>query len=266
MVMDYRDTASRTVELHLRRVDDRLVLQLVDVTEHKAAMQAREQVVAAVSHDLKSPLSAIQLRAEAALHDSQKDKLTSQLSSIRQAAATMERIIRELRDVVTLDSVGIALELEPTSIGELVESVVDLVSPVTSKRSLKLECNLGRLPEVLCDRDRLMRVLINLIDNAIRFTDQGTITIRAEAHPGEVQLSVTDTGRGISPEVLPHIFDRYFTTTPGGRGTGLGLYMAKEIIEAHGGRIWVSSEPGRGSTFSFTLPQSPVDRAAALMT
>jgi signal transduction histidine kinase len=264
MVIDYWNAPSRTIELHLRRVDDRLVLQLVDVTERKAAMQAREQVVAAVSHDLKSPLSAIQLRAEAALHNSHKDKLTNQLKSIRQAAGKMERIIRELRDVASLDSTGLALELEPTAIGGLVESVVEVVSPVIAKRSLTLECDIGRLPEVLCDRDRLTRVLINLIDNAARFTTEGTITIRAEAHPGEVQLSITDTGCGIRPDVLPHIFDRYFTTTPGGQGTGLGLYIAKEIIEAHGGRIWVNSELGRGSTFSFTLPEAPVDRAPAL--
>jgi PAS domain S-box-containing protein len=266
MVVDYRDAPSRTVELHARRVDDRVVVQLVDVTELKAAMQAREQMVAAVSHDLKSPLSAIKLRAEAAIQGPHKDRLTHELRSIGRAAANMERIIREQLDTVSVDSGGLALELAPTSVGGLVASAVDIVSPATTGRSLKLECDIGWLPEVLCDPARVTRVLINLIENALRFTDEGTITIRAEAHAGEVEISVADTGRGIRPEVLPHIFDRYFTTTPGGRGTGLGLFLAKEIVEAHGGRIRVASELGRGSTFSFILPQSPVDRAPALTT
>jgi PAS domain S-box-containing protein len=266
MLIDYRDAQSRTVEVHARRIDNRVVVQLVDVTDLKAAVRARENLVAAVSHDLKSPLSAIQLRAETAIHDSTQEKLTNQLRSIRRAAANMERIIREQLDAVSIDSGGLALELAPTSIDGLIAAVVDVVSPVTAKRSLKLECDIAWLPEVLCDSERLTRALINLLENAVKFTDEGSITIRAEPCAGGVQLSITDTGRGIGPEVLPHIFERYFTTTPGGRGTGIGLYMAKQIIEAHGGRIWVSSEPGRGSTFSFTLPQAPVDRAPALTT
>jgi signal transduction histidine kinase len=266
MVIDCRGAPSRTIEPHARRVGDRVVVQLVDVTELKAALQARDQLVAAVSHDLKSPLSAIQLRVETAIPDSPKEQLTDQLRSIRRAAANMERTIHELLDAVSVDSGGLVLALAPTSIKGVIASVVELVSPVMAKRSLKLECDVGWLPEVNCDGERLTRVLINLLDNAVKFTDEGTITIRAEERAGGVQLSVTDTGRGISPEVLPHVFDRYFTTTPGGQGTGIGLYMAKEIIEAHNGRIWASSEPGHGSTFAFTLPQSPVERAPALTT
>jgi PAS domain S-box-containing protein len=264
MLINYRDAPSRTVEVHARRIDTRMVVQLVDVTELKAAVQAREELVAVVSHDLKSPLNSIQLRAEVAIQDSSQERLTNQLRAIRRAASNMERIVRELLDAVSVESGGLELELAPTSVDGLVASVVDVESPVTATRSLKLETDVGRMPEVLCDRERLTRVLINLIDNAIKFTKEGTITIHAEARAGEVLLSVTDTGRGISPEVLPHIFDRYFTTTPGGRGTGIGLYVAKEIIEAHGGRIWATSEPGHGSTFSFTLPRTPDDERPAV--
>jgi PAS domain S-box-containing protein len=263
IVLDYRDAPERTVELHLRQVSDRMVLQLVDVTELKAAMKLREQLVAAVSHDLRSPLSSIKLRAEAFLRDSQNEKLTVQLRSIRHAATSMERIIDELLDVVTLDAGGLVLERRPTSIGGLVTAVCEIVAPMVSKRSLELECKSACLPEALCDGERLMRVLFNLIDNAVKFTREGKITVFAEQHGSEVEISVKDTGAGIRPEALPRIFDRYFTTGSGGRGTGLGLYMAKEIVEAHGGRIWVRTEPGRGSTFSFTVPLSPAEQASA---
>jgi signal transduction histidine kinase len=259
MIVDYRNVPSRTVELHARSIDDRIVLQLVDVSDLKAAMQAREQLLAAVSHDLRTPLSTILLGAEAALRRSPDD---ATFMRIQRAATKIGRMIGELLDAARLDSGGIALELAPTSIKAVVESVVDIESPATAKRSLKIECAIDGLPEVVCDSARVTRVLTNLVDNAVRFTEKGgTITIRAEAHDGEVQLSVTDTGSGIRPEVLPHVFDRYFTTTPGSRGTGLGLYMAKEIVEAHGGRIWGTSELGRGSTFSFTLPLHPIERS-----
>jgi signal transduction histidine kinase len=229
----------------------------------KAAMQAREELVAAVSHDLRSPLAAIQLRAEAFMHNSQNDKLTSQLRSIRQAASNMERIIRELLDTASLEAGRLELELALVPIGRLLTSACEIASPLITRRSLKLDCDIGWLPEVRCDSERLTRVLVNLLDNAAKFTDEGTITIRAEARAGEVLVSVTDTGCGISSEAMPHIFDRFFTTTRAG-GTGLGLYMAKRIVEAHGGRIWVTSEVGQGSTFWFTIPQAPVDRAPAL--
>jgi signal transduction histidine kinase len=263
MVVDFRHAPSRTVEVHARRVDAHVVVQLVDVSELEAAMRAREQVLAAVSHDLRSPLSAIQLRAEIAARGAQVDTVSA-FTLIRRAAATMERMIRELLDTASLDSGGLALELAPTSIEGIVESVVDTASPTIAKRSINIESAVGRLPEVVCDSARVMRVLTNLVDNAIKFTESGgTITIRAEARPGEVQLSVNDTGSGITPEALPHVFDRYFTTRPGSGGTGLGLYMAKAVVEAHGGRIWVTSELGHGSTFSLTLPQHPIERPFA---
>jgi signal transduction histidine kinase len=114
------------------------------------------------------------------------------------------------------------------------------------------------LPEIEGDRDRLIQVMINLISNAVKFTDYGQVTCRAERHNGEIEIRVSDTGIGIPPIDHQRIFERFVqagdTLTDKPKGTGLGLPISKEIIEYHGGRIWVDSQPGQGSTFAFTLP------------
>src|SRR5690606_30109936 len=116
----------------------------------------------------------------------------------------------------------------------------------------------GRLPPITGDRDRLIQVVINLISNAVKFTEQGTIIVRARQSNGELVVSVVDTGMGIAPADQPKVFERFKqvgeTLTDKPKGTGLGLTICREIVEHHGGRIWVESELGRGSTFSFTLP------------
>jgi signal transduction histidine kinase len=219
------------------------------------AMRAREEILAVVSHDLKAPLTAILLRVEALLRK-QGDPLVGQTAhAIRQSASTMEQLIRDLLDMASLDEGRLRLDLAPTDLAELVGAVVEIESPLASRRATRIASEIAPLGDVTCDRDRVERVLANLVDNAIKFTARGTITIRAEPREDGVLLSVADTGAGISPEVLPHIFDRYFTTARGKKGTGLGLYIAKGIVEAHGGRLWATSDPGKGSTFSFTLPR-----------
>jgi PAS domain S-box-containing protein len=261
VVVDLRNRPSRTLELHARRVRGRVILQLVDVSEMKAAMQAREAMVAEVSHDLKSPLSSILLRVEALMRSQADPKLTSQARAIRQSAWKMVQMIRDLLDTASLDSGRMRLKLMPTDVAKVIEAVVDNLSPLAEQRSTRIVCVLDALDDVVCDGARLARVLTNLIGNAIKFTSDGTITVRAERRAGDVLISVVDTGDGIAPEVLPRVFDRYFTTGSGQDGSGLGLHIVKGIVEAHGGRIWAASDPGKGSNFSFTLPQPPVARA-----
>jgi signal transduction histidine kinase len=256
VVLDFRDRPSRTIDLHARRVGDRVILQLVDVSLLKAAMQAREEMLAVVSHDLRSPVSAILLRAQMLLRSEVDPKRVGQVQGIRQSASSMEQMIRELLDAASLESGRLRLDLAPVDLAGLIGSVAELLSPLASQHSDRITCEVAPLGDVVCDGDRLRRALTNLVGNAVKFTDEGTITIRAgRCCDDGVLVSVADTGSGIAPEVLPHVFERYFTTARGQGGTGLGLYIAKGIVQAHGGRIWATSEPGKGSTFSFVLPK-----------
>jgi signal transduction histidine kinase len=213
-----------------------------------------------VSHDLKAPLGAILLRVEALLRR-QADPLVGQTANaIRQSASSMEQLIRDLLDMASLDAGRLRLDLAPTDLAEVVGAIVEIESPLASRCSTRIASEVAPLGEVMCDRDRVARVLANLVGNAIKFTTRGTVIIRAEPRDDDVLMSVSDTGSGIAPDVLPHVFDRYFTTARGHTGTGLGLYIAKGIVEAHGGRLWATSDPGKGSTFSFTLPWSPDEK------
>jgi signal transduction histidine kinase len=137
-----------------------------------------------------------------------------------------------------------------------------MFEPVAAERSIRLEVQpLGELPPVICDRDRAVQVLSNLLSNALKVTGHsGTVQVGARARPdaGEVELWVTDDGPGIAPDDLPHLFERYFRAKEAGyKGTGLGLSIAKGIVDAHGGRIWAESKVGLGSRFVFTLPVAP---------
>jgi signal transduction histidine kinase len=263
IVVDVREAPSRTLELHARKVGDRLVLQLVDVSPLKAAMQAREDLIAVVSHDLKSPLTSIALGLDVLIRTERDARRIRYASTIRRAAADMERTLRDLLDAATLDSGSPRLALAPTDLAELVRSLVETLTPVATERATTIVCDLAPLVVVHCDADRVTRVLANLLTNAIAHTAGGTITLRVRERGDEVLVEVTDTGSGIAPEVLPYIFDRYYTTARGRGGTGLGLYIARGLVEAHGGRIWVDSEPGRGSTFFVTLPRQPAEQPAA---
>jgi signal transduction histidine kinase len=148
----------------------------------------------------------------------------------------------------------VSLSLGTCHLHELVHEVTAAFADVIAKRSLRLIRELPRdLPSVHCDGQRIQQVLTNLLGNATRFTPEGgTILVSAKQSGPYVEVSVADTGPGIPPEQLPHLFERYWKA--GGGGTGLGLYIAKRILDAHGGRLQVESQPGRGSRFSFLLP------------
>jgi signal transduction histidine kinase len=170
----------------------------------------------------------------------------------------MNRLIQDLLDVALMESGQLAIERTRLSARELIVGVVEMLRPLADSSSLELRVDLDHdVPEVWGDRDRLLQVLENLIGNAIKFTEaSGSVTAGAASRDHEVVFWVADTGRGIASENLPLIFDRFWQATRVGRqGAGLGLPIAKGIVEAHGGRIWVESTEGRGTTFSFTIPQ-----------
>jgi CheY-like chemotaxis protein len=169
----------------------------------------------------------------------------------------MDRLIQDLMDVALMEAGQLPIKRARLSAGELIVEVVDVQRPLTSSTSLALRADVDRdLPDVWGDRDRLLQVFENLIGNAIKFTKAGgDITVGAAPRNREVVFWVADTGCGIAPESLPRIFDRLWQATSASRqGAGLGLPIARGIVGAHGGRIWVESTQGRGTTFSFTIP------------
>jgi hypothetical protein len=181
------------------------------------------------------------------------------LKSVNQLHA----MIRDLLEATRAESGKIRVEPRCISIGELIQQAATMMRPIAGERQVGLEIGLdSRIPLVHADPDRILEVLINLTDNAIKFTSpEGSVMIKAcmvEADEDAVYVSVTDTGRGISPDAKALIFERLYQDPElidnNRTGLGLGLYICRELVKLHGGKIWVASEPGQGSTFTFTLP------------
>ncbi|HEX7018425.1 MAG TPA: PAS domain S-box protein [Gemmatimonadaceae bacterium] len=226
----------------------------------RLAIQARDDVLAVVSHDLRNPLSAISMCSAALLREpaAEDEGVRHLIDTVSQSAEWMGRIIRDLLDVASIDAGALALQRAQCSIEDIVEDTVDLLQPIAAGNEITLDVELPQdVPPVEADAERLQQVLSNLVGNACKFTSAGgTITIRVERAGDSAQVSVNDTGRGIPAEDLPHLFDRFWQSRRGARqrGTGLGLAIAKGIVEAHGGRLWAESTEGSGSTFYFTIP------------
>lgn len=229
----------------------------------REAVQARDEVLSVVAHDLRNPVGTVIMGANLLLDeipDGERPFERKYLQIIRRSAERMDRLIQDLLEVKRIETGKLALEPRPDDLERVLAESVEMLRPMAAAAALRLEEEVpAGLPRVLVDALRVQQVLSNLVGNALKFTPAGgVITLRAAPRPAEVQVSVADTGPGISAEQLPHIFGRFWQ---GGRkdglGVGLGLAIAKGLVEAHGGRIWVESEPGHGTVFSFTVPVAP---------
>lgn len=239
------------------------ILVARDVTERKLLEEARNELIGDFSHDLRGPLTAIQLTLEALLKRLEREPGDRQdLAEYgRIALGSAQRLSQTVS--ATLDPARLAagagsLHLRPLQLDDLIRAAVQDMAPLAEARGLSLVAPPSApqpLPPLGGDRDQLFRLLLNLIDNAVKFTPSGRVTISAEATDHEVQVRVSDTGQGICPENLGRIFERSFQEGRGSGGAGMGLTICRAIVEAHGGRIWAES-PGRGggATLSFTLP------------
>lgn len=224
------------------------------------AAQLRDRVLGIVAHDLRNPLSTILTQVWVLKRRGPEPERRSQkpMDVIERAAKRMNRLIQDLLDVALMEAGQLTIERAQLSAGGLVVEAVDLQRPLASSSSLELRVEVDPdVPDVLGDRDRLLQVFENLIGNALKFTKAGgRITAGAASRDDEVVFRVSDTGSGIASENLPRVFDRFWQATRAGRqGGGLGLAITKGIVEAHGGRIWVQSTAGSGSTFFFTIPR-----------
>lgn len=230
--------------------------------ESQQAVRAREEVLAIVSHDLRNPLSAVSLGASLLrMSDTLAEDDREQVETIEVSARRMNRLIEDLLDVTRLEG-GKRLPIEPAAVdpAELFHEVEEIFRAQAAVASVTMQYAMdGALPPVHADRHRVMQVLSNLIGNSMKFTPpEGRISVRARLDGDDVLFSISDTGPGIPKEHLGDIFSPYWQAKRAERlGAGLGLPIAKGIVEAHGGRIWVESEPGRGTDFYFTLPVDP---------
>ena len=230
--------------------------------EARLAVEAREQVLKIVSHDLRNPLHTIAMSTELLLEGGGSDEQRKrQIAIVRRAGERMNRLVKDLLDVAKLEAGRLSIQPRPTAVAPILSEALDMLRPLASEKSLSLETEVADgLPCVEADAGRIVQLLSNLVGNAVKFTPAGgRVVMRARAAGPIVQLSVADTGPGIPPEQLPHIFGRFWQADPSDRrGIGLGLTISKAIAEAHGGRIWAESRLGEGTTFHFTLSSSQV--------
>jgi signal transduction histidine kinase len=224
----------------------------------KAALTTREEFLAIVSHDLRNPLNHILMAVQNLLEEPKDIKELA--SSINRSAGEMLQLIEDLLEVERIAVGKLTLHYEEHDVSEIIKQAVEELQGAAASKGISLEAE----PQdvcgyVVCDRSRVMQVLSNLIGNAIKFTPaKGQICVscqRTGPEGKEVQVSVSDTGEGIAPEKIKTIFERFSQIhNQDRRGIGLGLYIAKMMVEEHPGRIWVESKLGEGSTFHFTLP------------
>ena len=224
------------------------------------AVRARDEMLGVVSHDLKNPLSSILAEAEVMLRlipaDGERAHiLHDSAEGIRSSAKRMSALTDELLDLANLEAHRLTVKRQPVEIRRIVDEALRTASPLAEARRINLAMELIDTPRLDADPDRIIRVLTNLLDNAIKFTpDGGTVSVRTERRGEEIAIAVADTGPGIAADHLPHVFDRYWKNASAKEsGSGLGLFIAKGIVEAHGGKIRAESSAG-GARFTFTLP------------
>jgi PAS domain S-box-containing protein len=250
-------TEWKEAELERERL---LVMEQESRTRAERAMKLREEILAVVAHDLRDPVHAIAMAAANLLElPLPQDQQMKQLVVMRRSAKRMDRLINDLLDVSRMDAGTFAIRHGTVHLAALIEETMDAFELQAAPRRVHLTTELaGDVPPVIGDRDRLAQVLANLVGNAIKFTpDGGSVRLRAAPLDNGVRVSVEDSGAGIPNDALPHVFDRFWQADRTSRsGAGLGLAIAKGIIDAHGGRIWAESSGGSGTTVHFTVPRT----------
>jgi signal transduction histidine kinase len=225
--------------------------------------EMKEEFLALTTHDLRSPLTVIS-GVISFFTSGRLGKLSPEqqnmVAMMERNAQSLIELVNDLLDASKLESGTLRLDVASIDLGAIIDEIRDTMEPLAREKGITLEEEIApRIPPVEADRPKLRRILVNLLSNAVKFTGKGgTVQVKAELVDERVRLSICDTGVGISPEDVARLFDKYeqarSRATRGEKGTGLGLYITKQLVELHGGEIKVESAVGRGSTFSFTLP------------
>lgn len=242
----------------------------------EAANEAKSTFLANVSHELRTPLTSVlgfakiirkrlqervfpQVPGEDQRALRAMQQVTDNLDIIVAEGERLTTLINDVLDLAKIEAGKVAWQMEPLAVADVIDRAIVATAALFESKDLALLRDVEpELPQIVGDRDRLIQVLINLISNAVKFTDTGTVVCRAQATDHEIVVSVKDTGAGIAEADQPKVFEKFTqvgdTLTGKPHGTGLGLPICKQIVEHHGGRIWLESQLGRGSTFSFSLP------------
>lgn len=229
--------------------------------EAQRAIASRESLLAVVSHDLKTPLSSIVMSAGLLLAGApgteRRRRGRRQLEGILRSAERMKHLVRDLLDVAQIEARHLLLRRGFHPVVEILDEAAQLVTPLAAEKSIELRTAVdGELPQVYGDRDRILQVLSNLLSNAIKFTPAGgQVALSASNEPPSLRFTVRDSGPGISPQDVPNLFGKFWQAEQTAHlGNGLGLFISKGIVDAHGGRIWVENLLDSGAAFHFTLP------------
>ncbi|HEY4395989.1 MAG TPA: PAS domain S-box protein [Polyangia bacterium] len=246
----------------MKEVASRVALSLENTRLYglaRKAVQARDEVLSIVAHDLRSPLGAILLQTTLTRRLGGPERRSVRpAEAIERAVSHMKRMINDLLDVAQIESGRLELDRAPVAPIELLGEVVETHRDLATKHAIELRSGAApNLPRAWADQGRVAQVFDNLIGNAMRFSSHGTISLHAYPMGGEILFSVADTGSGIAPDDLPHVFDRFWQASRAQRGgAGLGLAIVQGIVEAHGGRAWIESKLGAGTTVFFTIPSA----------
>jgi two-component system phosphate regulon sensor histidine kinase PhoR len=236
------------------------LILLQDLTELRNLQTMRRELVGNISHELRTPIAGIKAMVETLLGGAMKDSKAAGdfLTRIDSEVDHLAQIVTELTQLSRIETGEAELKLGTVNLNTLIDEIVSEMSPLTERQQVTISSKLSSdLPSIQADRDRIRQTIINLIHNAIKFNKpSGKVNISTGYDKHSAMVSITDTGIGISKEDLPHVFERFYKVDRArtGGGSGLGLAIAKHTIQAHGGKIEVKSEEGKGSTFTFSLP------------
>jgi len=240
------------------------LLSIEDLRPERMMANLRREFVANVSHELKTPLTSIRGYAETLLSGGLEDEPNRArfVETIRTQAERLEALVEDLLQLADLERPDAALDLKDWDVSAIVRDLASTFEDLATRRDLRLEVEARPGIRIRADRKRIELALRNLLDNAIKYTDSGVITARVEQTSSAIRMSVSDTGRGIEPEHLPRLFERFYRADQGRSralgGTGLGLAIVKHAIQLHGGRVGVDSKVGEGSSFWFEIsPDGP---------
>ena len=236
------------------------LLLFQDLTELRNLQTTRRELIGNISHEFRTPLAGIKAMVETLRDGAVDDKKVARdfLTRMDDEVERLTQIVAELTEFSRIETGKAELSLEPVNLNLLIEEVIIQLSHQVERQQLSVDKKFAAdLRSVQADKERVRQVVVNLIHNAIKFTSPGgKITVATQTHGGSVTVDISDTGIGIAKNDLPHVFERFYKVdrARSGGGTGMGLAIAKHVVEAHGGKVRVQSEEGKGSTFSFSLP------------